>query len=81
MTTSINDLSVNDIISIKQRVAAGEFQHIIAADYGFNQGRVNEIVKSPKYATIGSGRVVPRKTLKTPSKAPGFKKVLMFSTP
>jgi hypothetical protein len=74
MTISINDLSVNDIISIKQRVAAGEFQHIIAADYGFNQGRVNEIVNSPKYAALVSGKRVGRKTMKKP-----FKQVLMFT--
>ncbi len=79
--TSIRDFSVNDIISIKQRVAAGEYQHVIAADYGLNQGRVNEIVKSPKYATLTSGRVIPRKTVKPPLKVVAFKKVLMFNQP
>lgn len=71
--TSINELSVNDIISIKQRVASGEYQHVIASDYGFNQGRVNEIVKNPKFDLLTSGKIVPRKTLKT------FKKTFMFS--
>ena len=28
---------------VKQRLAAGEFQHDIAADLGWNQGRVSEV--------------------------------------
>jgi len=75
MTTSINELSVNDIILIKQRVAAGEYQHVIAAEYGFNQGRVNEIVKDPKFALLTKGKTVPRKMQKV------FRKTFMFTNP
>lgn len=28
---------------VKRRIAAGEFQHDIAADLGWNQGRVSEV--------------------------------------
>lgn len=28
---------------VKRRIAAGEFQHDIAADMGWNQGRVSEV--------------------------------------
>ena len=75
MTTSVNDLTVNDIILIKQRVAAGEYQHVIAAEYGFNQGRVNEIVKDPKFAMLAKGKNVPRKMQKV------FRKTFMFTNP
>lgn len=74
--TSINELSINDIISIRQRVAAGEFQHVIASEYGFNQGRVNEIVKNPKFDAITSGKSLPKKMKRSLPKA--FHKVLMF---
>lgn len=46
---SVKNLTINDILTIQQRVAAGEFQHVIAADYGLNQGRISEIVHGTKY--------------------------------
>lgn len=49
---SVNDLSINQILDIKERVAAGEYQHVVAASYGINQGRVNEIVKGRRFADI-----------------------------
>lgn len=32
-----------DIADIKARLLEGEFQHMIAAAYGVNQGRISEI--------------------------------------
>jgi len=36
-------LNDRDIADIKARLLNGDFQHVIAADYGVNQGRVCEI--------------------------------------
>lgn len=42
-------LTFDDAVNIWLRHWTGEFQHVIAAFYGVNQGRVNEILKGHKY--------------------------------
>lgn len=37
-------LTVNDVATIRARVAAGEFQRVVAADYGLHQGDVSNII-------------------------------------
>lgn len=70
--TSINDLTIRDVLSIRKRVEAGEFQHVIASEYGMNQGRINEIVKGKRFISLA----VPKKTT---AAAPTLVKVLMFT--
>jgi hypothetical protein len=36
-------LSPETIAEIRRRLACGEFQHDIAADLGWNQGRISEV--------------------------------------
>ena len=40
---SFNDLGPDAYAEIMRRLAKGEIQHIIAADYRINQGRVSEL--------------------------------------
>jgi len=54
-------LSESDIADIKARLMSGEFQHVIAAKYCVNQGRISEINRgargthvSPKRKEISS---------------------------
>lgn len=49
---SITSLTVADIGNIKYRLQAGEFQHLIAADFEVNQGRINEIHKGSRFGFI-----------------------------
>lgn len=49
---SIETLSVQDIIQIKIRLANGEYQHRIAADFDLNQGRISEIKRGKRFAHI-----------------------------
>lgn len=49
---SINSLSIQDIQQIKERLAKGEHQHRIAADYDLNQGRISEIKREKRFAHI-----------------------------
>ena len=51
---SINDLSIKEILTIKERISAGEYQHIIASDFGVNQGRINEIATGKRFGSIQS---------------------------
>lgn len=45
-------LTFNDAIDVWQRHWAGDYQHDIAASYGVNPGRVNEVLK--EHTHIGS---------------------------
>ncbi|WP_417788700.1 hypothetical protein [Terasakiella pusilla] len=49
---SIRDLSLDDVAIIKARLAKGEFQHRIAADYDLNQGRICEIAKGQRWPNV-----------------------------
>jgi hypothetical protein len=42
-------LTFDDAVQIWLRYWAGEFQHTIAASYGVNPGRVNEVLKRHKH--------------------------------
>lgn len=48
-------LTFEDAIDVWLRHAAGQYQHTIAAAYGVNPGRINEVLKSRKH--IGSEQV------------------------
>lgn len=48
----VHDLTPQDIVAIKRRIAAGDFQHRIAADYDLNQGRISEIATGKRFAHI-----------------------------
>ena len=41
-----------DIADIKAKLLVGVFQHVIAADYGVNQGRICEINRGQRGAHI-----------------------------
>jgi len=41
-----------DIIEIRRRLADGEKQHDIAADFGINQGRISEINTGQRFAHV-----------------------------
>jgi predicted XRE-type DNA-binding protein len=43
-------LTFEDAVNIWLRYWAGEFQHQIAAKFGVNQGRVNEVLKGHRHA-------------------------------
>jgi hypothetical protein len=45
-------LTFDDAIDVWQRYWAGEYQHDIAASYGVNPGRVNDVLKERRH--IGS---------------------------
>jgi len=49
---SIRDLRLEDVAVIKARLARGDFQHVIAADYDLNQGRINEIAKGRRWPNV-----------------------------
>lgn len=48
-------LSFDDAVNVWLRYWAGEFQHHIAASFGVNPGRINEVVKRRKH--VGSEQV------------------------
>ncbi|GCE89837.1 MULTISPECIES: hypothetical protein [Komagataeibacter] len=52
----IRHLSPAELADIRLRLSAGEHQHLIAADYKINQGRLSEF-KNGKRTTIRDGRV------------------------
>lgn len=56
MTTDLKSkpyrLTFEDAVSIWQRYWSGEYQHDIAAHFGVNPGRVNDVLKERKH--IGS---------------------------
>ncbi len=43
-------LTFDDAVNIWLRHWAGEYQHVIAASYGVNPGRVNEVLKGHRHA-------------------------------
>lgn len=49
MTTPTHQLTFDDAVDIWLRHWRGEYQHNIAADYGVNQGRVNEVLKGRRH--------------------------------
>jgi hypothetical protein len=49
MTTTTYRLTFDNAVDIWLRSWAGEYQHTIAASYGVNPGRVNEVLKGHKY--------------------------------
>lgn len=52
-------LSIDDAVDIWLRHWAGQFQHDIAAAYGVNQGRVNDVLKERMY--VGSKQIAAAK--------------------
>lgn len=42
-------LTLEDAIEIHRRYWLGESQHAIAASFGVNQGRVNEVLKGKRF--------------------------------
>lgn len=49
MKNSSYQLTSEDAVQIWLRHWGGEYQHFIAASYGVNQGRVNEILKGKRH--------------------------------
>ena len=45
-------LKPEQVSIIKARIAQGEYQHRIAADFDLNQGRISEIATGKRYAAI-----------------------------
>jgi hypothetical protein len=52
-------LTFDDAVDVWLRHWAGEFQHKIAAYYGVNQGRINEVLKEKIH--IGSKQIAASK--------------------
>jgi hypothetical protein len=52
-------LTFDDAVDVWLRYWSGEFQHKIAAYYGVNQGRVNEVLKERLH--LGSKQVAASK--------------------
>lgn len=52
-------ITFDDAVDIWLRHWAGEYQHRIAASFGVNPGRVNDVLKGRKHA--GSGQVASSK--------------------
>lgn len=44
----MSKFSHSEILDIRRRLEAGEYQHAIAAVYGVNQGRISEIKNGKK---------------------------------
>lgn len=49
---NIKDLTPEEVSIIKTRIARGEFQHRIAADFDLNQGRISEIATGKRFAHV-----------------------------
>jgi hypothetical protein len=49
---SIHDLTHGDVAVIKARLARGDLQHRIAADYDINAGRISEINTGKRFPHI-----------------------------
>ncbi|MFK0331106.1 hypothetical protein ACIQUB_08285 [Rhizobium sp. NPDC090275] len=49
MKHSSYQLTLDDAVQVWIRRWAGEYQHEIAASYGVNQGRVNEVLKHKRH--------------------------------
>jgi hypothetical protein len=52
-------LTYDDAVDVWLRHWAGEYQHDIAAAYGVNQGRVNEVLKEKRH--LGSKATAAKK--------------------
>ena len=52
-------LTFSDAVDVWLRYWAGEYQHDIAASYGVNQGRINEVLKEHRH--LGSKKVAASK--------------------
>ncbi|MDK4739420.1 hypothetical protein PH547_11100 [Rhizobium sp. CNPSo 3464] len=59
MKNSSYQLTSDDAVQVWLRHWGGEYQHAIAASYGVNQGRVNEVLKGKRHA--GSEQVARSK--------------------
>lgn len=49
---TITKLTPQAVSIIKARLARGDFQHRIAADFDLNQGRISEIATGKRFADI-----------------------------
>ena len=56
---TIYRLTYDDAVDVWLRYWAGEFQHDIAAEYGVNQGRINEVLK--EHLHVGSKATAAKK--------------------
>jgi hypothetical protein len=45
-------ITPSDVPRIKKRLLDGDYQHLIAADYQCNQGRISEINTGKRFAEI-----------------------------
>jgi predicted XRE-type DNA-binding protein len=50
-------LTPEQVSIIKSRIARGEYQHRIAADYDINQGRISEIATGKRFSSIPAARL------------------------
>jgi len=55
MKNSSYHLTPDDAVQVWLRHWQGEYQHAIAASFGVNQGRVNEVLKGKRH--VGSEQV------------------------
>lgn len=55
MATPTYRLNEKDAVTIWLRHWAGEYQHSIAATFGVNPGRINEVLKGHKF--VGSDKI------------------------
>jgi predicted XRE-type DNA-binding protein len=60
MTHTNYRLSFDDAVQVWLRRWNGEYQHEIAASYGVNQGRVNEVLKGKRH--FGSEQIAKNHT-------------------
>lgn len=49
---TIKTLTPEQVSIIKARLAKGDFQHRIAADFDLNQGRISEIATGKRFANV-----------------------------
>lgn len=49
MNPPLYKLTLNDAVDVWLRHWSGEYQHHIAASYGVNPGRVNEVLKGHRF--------------------------------
>lgn len=49
---TIKTLTTEQVAIIKARIAKGDYQHRIAADFDLNQGRVSEIATGKRFSEI-----------------------------
>lgn len=49
---TITELTPEQVSIIKSRLARGDYQHRIAADFDLNQGRISEIATGKRFAAV-----------------------------